>query len=317
MVHEIFPASLQEEIAFRNVAVTLKGTLTKPKESVPCAVVIVAHTSHGGTREYPVYRHLVTTLPQYGVAVLLFDRRGSGESTGDFETATFFDLASDIQAANNYLKTRGDIDADRIGVWGMSQGGWTAPLAASMSTDITFVIAVSAAGVSPASQMLFSAKSELVEHGFSTMEIDQMLELQELMDEYYRGNVLRYQVQEQVNALHDEAWFSLLYGSDSLPPDPTATKWYREMDYDPVPVMQKLNVPILLIYGEQDPWIPIPESVDSWQQYGPKEMTIRRIRDANHFMVMISQAGTRSDTGPQAEEYIATLVDWISGQLCL
>jgi len=131
----------------------------------------------------------------------------------------------------------------------------------------------------------------------------------------YRGNVLRAQVQEKIDALHDEAWFSLLYGSDSLPPNPTATKWYREMDYDPVPVMQQLNVPTLLIYGEQDPWVPIPESVVRWKRYGPDDMTIRHIRDANHFMVKISHSGTRSDTGPQAEEYITTLVTWISRQL--
>ena len=69
-------------------------------------------------------------------------------------------------------------------------------------------------------------------------------------------------------ALSNEAWFPFAYISDPLPQDPTATKWYREMSFDPIPVMEKLNVPVLLIYGEQDPWIPITKSIANWQNMG-------------------------------------------------
>jgi uncharacterized protein len=171
---------MKEEITFRNKDVLLKGTLTKPDTNNPCPVVIVTHTSNAATRDFGVYQHLANVLPPNGIAVLLYDRRGSGDSTGDFETASFFDLAIDAQAIINYLKLRSDIDPKHIGVWGMSQGGWIAPLVASNSTDIAFVVAVSAVGVTPAEQMNFSAEYELREKGFPEEEIGQMLELRSL-----------------------------------------------------------------------------------------------------------------------------------------
>jgi hypothetical protein len=171
---------MQEEITFRNENVLLKGTLTKPDIDDPCPVVIVTHTSNHGHRDFGVYQHLTNLLPTRGTAVFLYDRRGSGASTGDFETASFFDLAADAQAAIDLLKSRSDIDAKHIGVWGMSQGGWIAPLTASKSADISFIIAVSAVGVTPAEQMNYSAEFELREKGYSEDALKQMSELRSL-----------------------------------------------------------------------------------------------------------------------------------------
>jgi len=109
---------MKEEITFRNGDVLLKVTLTKPDIDYPCPVVIVVHTSNHGQRDFGVYQHLTKLLPPRGIAVFLYDRRGSGASTGDFETASFFDLAADAQTAIDYLKLRSDIDAKHIGVWG-------------------------------------------------------------------------------------------------------------------------------------------------------------------------------------------------------
>ena len=127
---------MKEEITFKNGDVPLKGTLTKPDTNNPGPVLVVTHTSNDGTRDFGVYQHLAKFLPPLGIAVFLYDRRGSGESSGDFATAKFFDLAADAQAAIDYLKVRSDIDPKRIGVWGMSQGGWIAPLAATKSSGV-------------------------------------------------------------------------------------------------------------------------------------------------------------------------------------
>ena len=88
----------------------------------------------------------------HGVAALAYDKRGVNESTGDFRIVSFTDLAADGLAAVAVVKARTDIDPGRIGVWGMSQGGWLGPLAASQSKDVAFVIAVSAQGCRPASR---------------------------------------------------------------------------------------------------------------------------------------------------------------------
>jgi pimeloyl-ACP methyl ester carboxylesterase len=306
---------MKEEITFRNKDVLLKGTLTKPDTNNPCPVVIVTHTSNAATRDFGVYQHLANVLPPNGIAVLLYDRRGSGDSTGDFETASFFDLAIDAQAIINYLKLRSDIDPKHIGVWGMSQGGWIAPLVASNSTDIAFVVAVSAVGVTPAEQMNFSAEYELREKGFPEEEIGQMLELRSLVDKYYHGKADRSRVQKKLDLLCKETWFPLAYLDVSLPEDPTIEKWYQEMDFDPLPIIQKIDVPVLLLYAERDPWVPIAESIARWREYGPKDLSIHQIKDANHFMISIAHSGIRGDEGPLVEEYSETLTRWLKQQL--
>jgi len=306
---------MKEEIIFRNKGVRLKGTLTKPDINNICPVVVVTHTSNAGRREFGVYQHLANLLSTRGIAVFLYDRRGSGESSGDFETATFFDLAADAQAAIDHLKLRSDIDPKHIGIWGMSQGGWIAPLTASKSADVAFIIAVSAVGVSPAEQMNYSAEYELREKGFPEEAIKRMLEFRGLVDEFYHGKADRSKVQERLDVFHKKSWFPFAYLDDYLPEDPTIEKWYQEMDFNPLPIIQDIHVPVLLLYGEQDPWMPILKSIAVWKEHGPDDLTIRQIRDANHFMVSIAHSGIRGDEGPQVEEYSTVLIRWLKQRL--
>ena len=86
-------------------------------------------------------------LIRRGVAVLGYDKRGVGGSTGDWNTASFDDLAGDAVAAFEYLKTRSDIDRAQIGLLGVSQAGWIMPLAAVRAKDFGFLISISGAGV--------------------------------------------------------------------------------------------------------------------------------------------------------------------------
>ena len=306
---------MKEEITFRNEDLLLKGTLTKPDIDNPCPVVIVTHTSNHGKRDFGVYQHLTRLLPPRGIAVFLYDRRGSGASTGNFESASFFDLAADTQAAIDHLKSRSDIDSKQIGIWGMSQGGWIAPLTASKSADVSFVIAVSAVGVTPAEQMNYSAEFELCEQGFSDEALKRMLELRRLVDKYYRGKAERSEVQMKLDMFRKEAWFPFAYLDDVLPEDPTLDKWYQVMDFDPVPIMQKVNVPVLLMFAEHDPWVPITKSIAQWKENGPKDLSIHQIQDANHFMISIAHAGIHGDQGPQVEAYANLLMQWLERRL--
>src|SRR5512145_3351031 len=113
-----------QEIVFSNQAVQLAGTLYKPEAGSTSPAMVVLHAANGGTRQFAFYQHLTRQLPEHGIAVLLFDRRGSGQSAGNFETASFDTLAGDGRAAVEYLQSREDIDKKRIGLFGISQGGW-------------------------------------------------------------------------------------------------------------------------------------------------------------------------------------------------
>jgi hypothetical protein len=135
----------EESIHFASGNLTLAGTLLLPDGTQRHPAVFIFHGSGPQGRDLSTARWFA----EQGFAALTYDKRGVGESTGDFRAGPFMDLCDDGLAAVEYLKSRRQIDPRRIGVWGLSQGGWLGPLAVSRSADISFVIAVSGPGVSP------------------------------------------------------------------------------------------------------------------------------------------------------------------------
>lgn len=134
-----------EEVSVVNGDVTLKGSLTLPAGAGPHPAVVFAHGSGDSTRNLAFWNMYFVRL---GMAVLSMDKRGAGQSTGDWHAASMDDIAGDWLAGVAMLKQRADIDGMRIGVHGSSQGGWTAPLMAARSNDIAFVIVRAGSGAS-------------------------------------------------------------------------------------------------------------------------------------------------------------------------
>src|SRR5207247_3161520 len=114
--------------------------LISPNTRAKHPAIILVHASGSEDREYllPFVRFLI----RRGITVLGYDKRGVGGSTGDWNTASFDDLAGDVVAAVEYLKTRSDIDGKQIGLLGISQAGWIMPLAAIRSKDVAFLISI-------------------------------------------------------------------------------------------------------------------------------------------------------------------------------
>ncbi len=135
-----------EDVAIASGDVTLTATLALPRSgNGPFPAVVVVHGSGRVTRRD--LRSYGGQLVPQGMAVLFYDKRGVGESTGRFRPFRVADcetlireLATDVLAAVSYLKERKDVDASRIGLIGGSQAGWIMPLAASQSGDIAFII---------------------------------------------------------------------------------------------------------------------------------------------------------------------------------
>src|SRR5204863_9052464 len=133
---------------------------------LPLPAVVLLHGSEPGRRDSPFFRVVRDALCATGWAVLSYDRRGVGESGGVYlETPDLSVPARDAVSAVRLLAGRSDIDRGRIGLLGISQGGWVAPLAATMDSGIAFVVAVSEPGVSPLEQSAYQRASELVDSG--------------------------------------------------------------------------------------------------------------------------------------------------------
>lgn len=300
-----------EEILFSNQNIKLAGTLYKPETVAPYPAVVVVHPASEGERTSSFYEHLKSKLPQYGIAVLIFDRRGSGASEGDFETADFEDLASDAISAVEYLQSRPDIDKSHIGLHGTSQGAWIAPIAAARKTDISVIVVVSASGVSPADQMNYGVAFHLEKAGFDQSVIDKAIELRNLVNKYYRGQVSREKVAAELRRHENEPWFEKAYlrSSIELPMDITQSKWHYEMDYEPLSIWKKVKQPTLFLFAEVDEWVPIDQSIINYKNATVhlSDVTLKQLNGTDH--LMCNQASEPS------KEYLNVLLDWLTSRL--
>src|SRR5215216_2996715 len=153
-----------EEVSFKNDDVALAGTLLIPLTKGQHPAIVFIHGSGPQDRDFGP---LPGFFARRGFAVLTYDKRGVGNSSGDFKRVAFIKLAEDALAGVRYLRSRKEINPDKIGVWGVSQGGWLGPFAASQSAEIAFVISVSGPAVSPKEQMLFYRGNQLRSLGLS------------------------------------------------------------------------------------------------------------------------------------------------------
>ncbi|MXW18699.1 MAG: alpha/beta fold hydrolase [Gemmatimonadetes bacterium] len=179
---EPFPY-LAEDVTYPNPdgGHAMAGTFTRPVSGGRFPTVILISGSGPQDRDGAALGHrpflvLADFLTRNGIAVLRYDDRGVGGSTGDFGAATSRDFASDALAAVAYLKSRDDVDPGRIGLAGHSEGGLIAPMVAVESPDVSYIVLMAAPGV--LGERLAQAQTELISRasGFSEEEIAEIVE---------------------------------------------------------------------------------------------------------------------------------------------
>jgi pimeloyl-ACP methyl ester carboxylesterase len=232
------------------------------------------------------------------------------------------DLCDDGLAAVEFLKSRKEIDSGRIGVWGLSQGGWLGPLAASQSSDISFVIAVSGPGVSPGEQMLVYYANELRDRGMAESDVRQADALRrEVWTYLFTGAGYEKARQDLINA-RGQRWFQAVNSQqDRLfeplqkpleldRPGSSILRFRREMTYDPVPALRALHVPALFLFGAEDRLIPVEKSTavirDVESQSAHADFTIQVFDHDDHGMY--DQAGTLDP------RYLDAMAKWLAAK---
>src|SRR5258708_9555429 len=157
----------EEEITFPNgkAKISLAGTLTLPRRPGPFPAVILLSGSGPHDRDESLVGHrpflvLADHLTRKGIAVLRFDKRGNGKSTGDYASATTEDFAGDAEAAFAYLKGRKEIDEKKIGLIGHSEGGIIAPMVATRSPTVALIVLLAGPGLKGEDVLLL--QSELI-----------------------------------------------------------------------------------------------------------------------------------------------------------
>src|SRR5215472_398534 len=314
--------ALSEEIQFTNGAAHLRGTVYFPKSGNHLAAVVVLHHAGLPTRDANLYRHLCEGLPAIGIAVLVYDRRGSGQSSGDLGKADYETLADDAVAGQHALAKLPQIDPNKIGFWGLSQGGWLAVLAAGRSKDAAFAISVSAPLVTADEQMQFATRNLLTVRGYSQSDVQDMLATRKTWTGYLHGKSSRDEAAEALRKAEGKPWFDISYlpRSSQLPNDPEHDPNRIRLDDDPIAAVQRAKVPLLFLYADSDPWVPVGESVSRLRSLSIKLPNIQYavISNANHEMMFpgnetmqVDEETTRKEA-PQAPQYFMLLASWIT-----
>ena len=276
----------------------LAARLSLPPEG-PAPALVALHGAERGLKDWYLYEHLHDVLPPAGIAVLTFDRRGDGDSTGEPSRGRFEQQATDALALVEHLAGLPEIDARRIGLWGISQGGWVAPLAATRSDRVAFLVLVASVGVTPGEQMLWTARLQAGrEYGGDAGE--SAARLWGLVLEWMRG-ADRAPLESALAEAKAAEWWPKAFLPDELPGDEARDEVREELDFDPAPVFAKVEVPALLFYGDQDEWIPVEESIAAW-------------REARDDVEVVVIAGTGHE--PAVDEVVAplyeqTLLEWL------
>jgi pimeloyl-ACP methyl ester carboxylesterase len=227
-------------------------------------------------------------------------------------------LAGDGIAGARAIAKLPQIDASRIGYWGLSQGGWLAIFAAERDPKAAFVVSVSAPLVTPETQMEFAMANRLRVLGYPDSDVTSMLAARKAWIGYLRGTVPRSTAAAALGAIDRKPWFDLMYlpSAAQLSANPSARK---DLDDDPLAAIENVRVPVLFIYGGADLWIPVAATVERLGTLVRTHPNVAYavVANASHEMMFVSHQTMATDVkslqsdAPQAPAYFMLLASWL------
>lgn len=294
----------EEEISFKNTKanISLAGTLTLPKKEGVFPAVILISGSGPQNRDEELLGHkpfLVISdfFTRNGIAVLRFDDRGVGQSTGDFKTATTADFATDVESAIAYLKTRKEINPNKIGLIGHSEGGIIAPMVASRSKEVNFIILLAGTGI-PGNELLLLQQGLIAKTaGVSDAKIQKSAQINaKLFDLIIHSNdneKLKADLTKSLNKTFLEDTNAEIPNGMSkenyikLQLNQITTPWMQYfLKYNPAMALEKVKCPVLVLNGEKDLQVPPKENVtaikNALAKGGNKKVTAIEFPNLNH-----------------------------------
>jgi len=258
----------EEEVTVDGAGVQLPGTILLPAGEDPVFGMVLVHGA--GPHTQGSVRAHAEAFAELGVATLIYDKRQAGYS--EFER--YYELlAEDAVAAVETLSAHPRVDADAIGIWGLSEGAWVAPLAAASSSDIGFIVTVGASGVSPLQQTSWALDNTLADRDVTGLFGDMVT----------------------------TTGLRVLRGIEVFP----------EADFDPVPAWKQVDVPVLALWGAHDQTAPPTESAHIMAQAidPSSQLSLRLLPDAGHDLnIDHPDEAPRSELTP---EYPALVVNWV------
>jgi pimeloyl-ACP methyl ester carboxylesterase len=329
----------QEEVTFTNGDIKLAGTLTIPYEKGKHPAVVLITGSGPQNRDEELFGFkpfgiIADYLTRHGVAVLRYDDRGVGGSTGQsVDNYTTADLASDVMEAVKYLKTRSDINPGQIGLIGHSEGGIIAPMVASKSKDIAFIVLMAGTGVKGIDVLQEQTKKIILANGGTDKDVK---ENRTILNMIYAASTAGYgwdrvadtlkksmlesydkMTEEQKKSIKDKDEFIKTMTEIQIKKYKSAWMKYF-IDYDPIPALKKVSCPVLLLFAELDLQVPPSQNRKPMEEalkkgVCPEFQTVLFIK-ANHlFETAITGSPEEYSTLPKefANGFLNSITKWI------
>lgn len=310
------PPYTEEEVSFQSGGFTLSGTLRVPLAKGRHPALFLLQGSGAADREAESF--YADYFARHGIATLVYDKRGTGSSGGDYRDESFNDFAADALAGIRFLQRRGEIDPGRTGLYGRSHGGMVVPLAASLSKDVAFIINVSGAGVSPHQQMTYQAEAEMRRDGFSEADIAEAVAYMNQKWEVARtGGEGWNRLQAATQNARDKKWLARAQPATKL--DDIVPSWKLQMGYDPLPALERVNCPILAVFGELDISSPVAQTTANYRKAAAKsgnsDYTLKVLPNADHSLLVWPKPADPAHWPVLAPGYLDTMRNWIHARV--
>lgn len=252
------PSYIQEEITFRTEGVDyeFKGTLTYPKKEGKYPLLILISGSGIQNRDEEIMQHkpfavIADYMANNGIAVFRYDDRGFGTEDTALFNATTLDFANDVESAINAVKNHPNIDANKIGLVGHSEGGLIAPIVASRNSDVDFLILLAGPGVN-GMEILIEQNKAIFKASKTEEELAKQLEM--LQSRKFQGA--------------DQPWMKCF------------------LDLEPAEYLKKVKQPILVLNGTKDLQVlhyqNLPAIKKALKEGGNKSYKIHKLKGLNH-----------------------------------
>ena len=307
----------EQMVQFENSDVKLSGTLVIPDVPGPHPAMVIIHGSGAADRHN--WEEHTNHFPSLGIAILKFDKRGVGESSGNWLLASMPELADDVIAGIKFLQQHPDINPKQVGIWGGSQG-WTVGLlaAARSPKNVAFAIIISGAPEGMWEQEKYRVKATLRKDNATKETWDRVEKLQTLMEKSLRtgdGTELR-QLAEKPQ--YKEVLHYVVKGG-VIPPDnhPILKFWRLNIDYKPLSIISEIRCPVLSIWGEKDFLVDSHQAAKvtagAFDKSNHNDYTWKVLPDADHgfYFRKASGSGWAKDRSQFTPGFIELMVEWL------
>jgi len=313
------PQYRMTDVTFHSGDIAIVATLFVPAGEGPWPGAVLIQGAGESSRKNVWSLKIAEQLALRGIAVLVPDKRGAGDSEGDWKTATFGDLALDIRAAAEHFAGRTEIDGEKVGVVGLSQGGFYAPIVAESSRVVSFVAGVSSSMLPFEETVNHEMANTFRQQGLTGTAFDQAMDVQVAAVRYARsGNWKDYETKRTM-AIQGEEKAARAAADFPARPDHWLWSWVgKALDFDPLPHWQHVMLPTFFAYGEADEQdnVPVSASISRIRSHlAPNhDVTIHVYPESGHALYDPVIAEEKGE-GEIRTDFANDLADWIKNRV--